>query len=122
MLDVLQWYWLYSVHWRQCVEAALCWVSAGLGASELVQEPLPFSAVIVVAVLAGPELLRCWRWVPNFIQELCLCCVVVQIAVAHYVSLLLDYCQWMEQLQLMRMSVGVVMVVHAVVLPGILQN
>ena len=55
-------------------------------------------------------------------QGLCLCSIVVETAVAHYGLLPLDYYQWIEQLQLMGVCVGVVMVVHAVVLPAILQN
>ena len=86
------------------------------------QGPLPFPTVIIVAVLAGPGFLHCWEWVPDFLQGLCHCEVVVEIAVVSYELLLLDCYHWMEQLQLMGVSMGVVMVVYAVVLPAILQN
>ena len=52
-------------------------------------------------------------------QGLCRCGVVVETAVVDYGLLPLDYCQWVEQLQLMGVSVGVAIVVHAVVLPAI---
>ena len=55
-------------------------------------------------------------------QGLCLYGVVVETIAVHYGLLPLDYCQWMEQLQLMWMSMGAVMVVTAVVLPAIPQN
>ena len=55
-------------------------------------------------------------------QGLYLCGVVVETAVVHYGLLTLEYCQWMEQLQLMGVSMGVVIVVPTLVLPAILQN
>ena len=84
--------------------------------------PFLFLAVVIVVVLADLGILRCQGWVSNFVQELCLCGVVVATVMVHYRSLPLDYCQWREQLQPMGMSAGVVMVVHAVALPAILQN
>ena len=86
------------------------------------QELLPSPAVIVVAVLAGLEILSCWGWLPDFVQGLCLCSVVVEIAVVHYGSLPLDYSQWIEQLQLIRVSVAIIVAIHTAVLPAILQN
>ena len=59
---------------------------------------LPFLVVAVVLELVGPGILRCWGWVLDFVQGLCLCDVVVETVIVHYGSLLLDYCQWMEQL------------------------
>ena len=47
---------------------------------------------------------------------------MVEIAVVQYGSLPLDYGQWMEQLQLMGVYVGVVIVIHPVVLPATLRN
>ena len=84
--------------------------------------PLPFPAVIVVAVLVGPGILRRWGWVPNFVQGLSLCGIIVGTLIVHCGLLLLGYCQWMEPLQLMEISVEVGMVVYAVVLPAMLQN
>ena len=84
--------------------------------------PLLFPAVIVVAVLAGPAILPCWLWVPDWEQGLSLCSVVVETVMVHSGLLPLCYCQWMEQLQLMGVSVVVVMVVHDSVLPAILLN
>ena len=83
---------------------------------------LPVPAVIIIAVLAGFGIRHCWRWVPSFVQRLCLCSVVDEIAAVHYISRPLNYCQWMEQPQLIEVSVVVVIVVHAVVLPAILQS
>ena len=84
--------------------------------------PLPFPLVIVVAVLIGPGILRCWGWVPDFVQVLSLHNVVVGTVMVHSGLLVLRYCQWMEQPQLIEVSVVVVIVVHAVVLPAILQS
>ena len=83
---------------------------------------LPFLTVIAVIEPVGPGISRCVELGPGFIQGLCLCSVMVEIAVVHYRSLPLDYCQETEQSQLTRVSVGVMMVVHAVVLPAILRN
>ena len=84
--------------------------------------PLLFLAVVVVVVPSDLGILRCWGWVPDFVQGLCLFDVVVETAVVHYGLLLLDYCLWMEQPQLMGVNVEVVVVVHAAVLPAILRN
>ena len=83
---------------------------------------LPFLVVAVVVELVGPGILRCWGWVPDFVQGLYLWGVVVENVMVHYGLLLLGYCQSMELLPLMGVSVGVVMVVYAVVLPAILRN
>ena len=84
--------------------------------------PLLFLTVVDVVVLADLGILRCWGWDLDFVQGLCLYGIVVEIAVVHYRLLLLDYCQWMEQLQLVGVSMEVVMAVHDLVLPAILQN
>ena len=52
--------------------------------------PLLFLAVVVTALLAGLGILRCWGWVLDFVQGLCICGVMVEIAVVEYVSLPLD--------------------------------
>ena len=91
-------------------------------ASEPVRGPLLFRAVVVVAVRAGPGIPRCWRWVPCFVQGLCLRGVVAGIVIVHYGSLPLDYCQWIGLQWLVEGSREVVMVVHIVVLPAILRN
>ena len=122
MPDILRRCWLYPVHRQRSVEAVLCCLPAGFGVSGPVRGPLLFLAVVVVAMLAAFGILHCWGWDPDFAGGLFLCGVVVEIAVAYYGSLPLDYCQWMEQPQLMAVSVGVVMVVHAVVLPAMLEN
>ena len=85
-------------------------------------ELLPFLVVVVVVELVGPGILRCWGWVPDFVQGLCLCCVEIETVMVYYGSLPLDYCQWIEQLLLMGVSVAVVIVVYTVVVPAILQN
>ena len=67
MPNVLEKYCLYSVHWEQCVGAALGWLPAGSGVSVLVQEQLPSLIAAVVVELAGPEFPRYLRWGPDFI-------------------------------------------------------
>ena len=86
------------------------------------QGRLTFLAVVAVIELVGPGIPRSLGWGPDFVQGLCLCDVVVEITVVHYGSLPLDYCQWMEQPQLMEVSVGGMIVVHTVVLSAILRN
>ena len=54
---------------------------------------LPFLVVDVVVELVGPGILRCWGWVPDFVQGLYLCGVMVVTVMVHYGSLLLGYCQ-----------------------------
>ena len=76
-------------------------VTAGSEALGPVRGQLLFPAVTVVVVLIGPGILPCCGWVPGFVQEYCLCGLVVEIAVACCQSLPLDYCQWMVQQQLM---------------------
>ena len=86
------------------------------------QELLPFLVAAVVVELIGLEILHYLRWGLDFVQELYLYDVIVGTVMAHCGSLPLNYCQWMEQPQLMELSLGIVMVVHAVVLPTILRN
>ena len=86
------------------------------------QGPLLFLTVVVEDVLAGPGIPRCWWYGRDFVQGLCLCEVVVEIVVVHYGLLPLYYCQWMEQPQLIGLSTAIIVVVHAVVLPAILQS
>ena len=83
---------------------------------------LPSLIAAVVVELVGPEIPHCLGWGSDFIPCLCLGDVRVEIAVVHYRSLPVDNCQWMEQPQLIGVSVGVIMVVHAVVLPAMLRN
>ena len=122
MPDVLWRCWLYSAHWQRCVVAVLCSLPADFEASEPVQGPLLFLTIIVVAVLARPGIPRCWGWVPGFVHRLCLCGIMVELVMVHYGSQALDYCQWMAQAQLMRVSVGIMMVVHTVVFPALPRN
>ena len=46
------------------------------------QELLPSLVAAVVVQLVGPEILRCSGWGSDFVQGLCLCGVVVEIAMA----------------------------------------
>ena len=84
--------------------------------------PLLFLAVVVVVVLAHIGIPHCWGWVPDFVQGLCLCGVVVETVMVRYGSLPLNYCESREQLQPIGMNMGVVMVVYTLVLPAILLN
>ena len=122
MPDVLRRCWLYSAHQQRCIVAALCWLPAGSGISRPVRGALLFLSEVVVVVPAGLGILRCWWWVPDFVQRLCFCGVVVVTVMVHYGLLPLDFSQWMEQVRPMGVNVGVAMVVHAVVLPAILRN
>ena len=73
MPDVPRRCWLYSAHRQQYIEAVLCWLPAGFGASEPVRGPLLCLSVVVVVVLTSPGILRYWRWDPDFVHRLCLC-------------------------------------------------
>ena len=84
MLDVLRRCWLYSAHRQWCVVAAPCWLPAGSGVSVPVRGPLLFLAVVVVVVPTDLRILRCWGWVLDFVQGLCLCGIVVETVMVHY--------------------------------------
>ena len=86
------------------------------------QGPLLFLAVVVVAVLERPGILRCWGWDLDFVQVRCLCSIVIGTVGELCVLLLLDYRQWMGQQDLVGGSMGVVIVVHTLVALAILQN
>ena len=86
------------------------------------QELLPSLVAAVVVELIGPEILHCLGYGPDFVQGLCLCGVVVEIVVVYYRSLPLNCCQWMEQPQLMGVSVVIIVAIHTLVLPAILQS
>ena len=75
-------------------------------------------SVTVVVGLAGPRSLYYWGWVPGFVPGLCLCSIMVEIAMVYYKSLSLDYCQWMVQQQLIGGNVEVMVVFHSVVCCG----
>ena len=67
MPDVQRKCWLYFAHWQQYVQATLCSLPAELVASVLVQQQIPFLVVAVVVEVRGPEILRCWEWVSDFV-------------------------------------------------------
>ena len=83
---------------------------------------LPSLAAAVVSKFVGPGIPYGLGWGPRFVQGHCHYGIVVDITVVHCESLSLSYCQWMEQPQLIQGSMGLVMVVHTIVLPAILQN
>ena len=93
MLDVPRRYWLSYAHRQRCFAVALCLLPAGSGVFALVQGMLPFLAVAVVVEPVGPGILCCWGWVPDFVQGLCLCGVVIEIVMVYYGSLPLNYCE-----------------------------
>ena len=61
-------------------------------------------------------------WVTDFWQRLCLFSVAVETVVGHYDLLPLGYCQWIGLQWLVWGSMEVMIVVHAIVLPAILEN
>ena len=75
-----------------------------------------------VTFLEGPEILCYWKCCHNYVWGLCLSSVVVETVVVRYILLPLGSYQWMEQPQLIGASVGVGMVVRAVVPLTILRN
>ena len=122
MPDMLQRCSLCAAHCLRCVGAARRCLPVGLGVFALVQELPPSTAIIVVAVLAGTRIGHCWWWVLDFVQGLCACGVVVEIVVVHSGSLPLDNGQWMEQPQLLAVSVVTIVTIHTLVPPAILQS
>ena len=111
-----------SIRWQQCIEVTLCWLPAGSEAFVVMQEQVSFPAIAVVVKLVGPGIRRCWGWVPDFVQKLYSCGIVIEIAGIYCGLLPLDYCQWMVQQRLMEGNIEVMLAVHTVVLLAILQS
>ena len=122
MLDVQWWCSLYSAYWQQCIAVALCCLPASSELSQPVSEQLLFLIVVVVVGLVGPTMLHCYWWVPDLVQVLSLCGIVVGIVVVHCVLQLLDCCQWIVHQQLLEGNVVVILVVHPVVALTIVPN
>ena len=59
---------------------------------------------------------------PDFAQGLCLCGIIIGIAVVYYGLVPFGYCQWIGLQWLVGESVEEMIVVHSVVLPAIFQN
>ena len=84
MSDVPERCRLYSVHRQRYVGAALCLLPASCGVFGLVPGLLLSHVAAVGVELAGLEIPRCLWLVPDFVQRLCLCGVVVETVTVHY--------------------------------------
>ena len=62
----------------------MCWLPAEFEAIGLILRRLPSIAVTAVVGFAVPEVLRCWRWVTNFVQVLYHFGIKVETIMARY--------------------------------------